>query len=102
MFLEQGAKSFGADERGVTGKDDDVFGVADGAFRNEHGVAGAVLRLLQDGFDIERLDGGGNLFGLMADDGDDFFGVKRQAGADDVIDERAATGADARLWRGWI
>ena len=35
VFLEKGAKSFRANERGVTGKNDDVLGVADGAFRNE-------------------------------------------------------------------
>jgi hypothetical protein len=50
------------------------------------------LRLLQNGFCTERFDDSGNLFGLVADDGDDFFCMKRQAGADDVIRERAATG----------
>jgi len=55
-------------------------------------VAGTVLRLLQNSFDIEKFDGGGNLFGLMADYGDDFFCVERQAGPDYVIDERAAAG----------
>jgi len=92
VFLEQGAKSFRADERRVAGKHDDVFRVADGAFGNEHGVAGAVLRLLQNGLDLKRFDGGGNLFGLVADDGDDFFCMERQAGADDVVNEQTATG----------
>jgi hypothetical protein len=55
-------------------------------------MAGAVLRLLQNCFDAERFDDGGNLFCLVADDGNDFSCVERQAGADDVIDERAATG----------
>jgi hypothetical protein len=55
-------------------------------------VAGAVLRLLQNGFRAERFDGGGNLFGLVSDYSDDFFCVERQAGADHVIDERATTG----------
>ena len=50
------------------------------------------MRLLQDGFDVERFDGRGNLFRLVADDSDDFFRVERQAGADDVIHERVATG----------
>jgi hypothetical protein len=92
VFLKQGAKSFGADERGVAGKDDDVFRVADGALGDEKGVTGAVLGLLQNGFYIERSDGGGNLFGLVADDSDDFLGVKWQTGTDDVINQRAATG----------
>lgn len=92
VFLEEGTKSFGADERRITREDDDVFGVSDGAFGNEHGVAGAVLGLLENGFDFEGFDGGGNLFGLVADDGDDFFGVERQTGADYMIDERAASG----------
>ena len=48
--------------------------------------------MLQNGFDFEGFDGGGDLFGLVADDGDDFFHVQRQAGADDVINQRAATG----------
>jgi hypothetical protein len=55
-------------------------------------VAGAVLRLLQNGFRAERFHGGGNLFGLVADDGDYFFCMERQAGADYVIHELAATG----------
>ncbi len=67
VFLEEGAKSFGANERRVTGKNDDVLGVADGALGNEQGVAGAVLRLLQNDFRAERFDGGGNLFRLVAD-----------------------------------
>jgi hypothetical protein len=92
VFLEEGAKSFGANERRVTGKNDDVLRVADGAFRNEQGVAGAVLRLLQSDFRAERFDGGGNLFRLVADDGNDFFRVERQASADDVIHKRAASG----------
>ena len=92
MFLEKSAESFGADEWRVTREDDDVFRVAEGALRNEHGVAGAVLWLLQNGFDFEGFDGGGNLFGLVADHGDDFFRVEGQAGTDDMIDERAATG----------
>jgi len=54
-------------------------------------VAGAVLRLLKNGGDAEGFDGGGNLFGLVADDGDDFFQMEREAGADDVIHEGAAT-----------
>ncbi len=77
---------------GRDGKNDDVFGVADSAFRNEQGVAGAVLRLLQDGLDFKLLYGCGNLFGLVADHGDYSFGAERQAGADYVIDERAAAG----------
>jgi len=32
------------------------------------------------------------LFGLVADDGNDSFWVERQAGADDVVNERTATG----------
>src|ERR1700756_5752602 len=51
VFLKQGAKSFGADERRVAGKNDDVFRVADGSLGNEQGVAGAVLRLLQKSLD---------------------------------------------------
>ena len=50
------------------------------------------MRLLQNGFDFEWLDSRGNLFSLVPDDGDDFFHVERQAGADDVIYERTATG----------
>src|SRR5882762_8486803 len=50
------------------------------------------LRLLQNGFRAERFDRGGNLFRLVADDGNDFFRVERQAGADDVIHKRAASG----------
>jgi hypothetical protein len=92
VLLEQRAKSFGANERGVTGKDDDELRVANGALGNEHGVAGAVLRQLQNGFDAEWFDEGGNLFCLVADDGNDFSCVERQAGADDVVNERTATG----------
>jgi hypothetical protein len=92
VFLEEGAKSFGADERRVAGENDDVFRVADGAFGDEHGVAGAVLWLLQNGFRTERFDGGGNLFRLVSYYRDDFFRVERQAGADDVVHKRAATG----------
>ena len=32
------------------------------------------------------------MFGLVADDGDDFFCMERQAGSDNVIHERAASG----------
>jgi len=92
VFLEEGAKSLGANERRVTRKNDDVLRVADGAPGNEQGVAGAVLRLLQNGFRAERFDGGGNLFRLVTDDGNDFFRVERQASADDVIHKRTATG----------
>jgi hypothetical protein len=55
-------------------------------------VAGAVLRLLQNGFDIKRFYGGRDLFGLVAYDSNDFFRVQRQAGANYVIYERAAAG----------
>lgn len=92
VFLEESAKSFRADERGVARENDNVFGVADGGFRNQQGVASTVLRLLQDGFDVERFDGGGNLFGLVANDGNYFSCMERQASADDVIHEGAATG----------
>ncbi len=44
------------------------------------------MRMLQNGFNVERFDGCGNLFGLVADYGDDFFCMERQAGADYVID----------------
>ena len=59
----------------------------------EHGVAGAALRLLQHGADSQRLKQGGNLLGLMADDGDDGARLERLAGAHDVLDQRAAAGA---------
>src|ERR1700756_2915277 len=92
VFLQQGAKSFRTNQGGVAGKNDDVLGVADGAFGDEQGVAGAVLRLLQNSFRAERFDRGGNLFRLVANNGNDFFRVERQASANDVIHKRAATG----------
>jgi hypothetical protein len=55
-------------------------------------VAGAVLWLLQNSFDVESSDGCGNLFGLVAYDSNDFFRVERHAGANDVIHKWAATG----------
>lgn len=60
-------------------------------------MAGAILRLLQNGSDIQSLDGGGNLLGLMTHDGNNFFGSQWHTGADDVINERASAGAVENL-----
>ena len=87
MFSEKCAKGFGKDQRSIAGKNDEIFGVADGAFGDEHGMAGAILWLLENGMDAERFDGGNDLVCLMANDGNDFFGAKRKAGANDVINE---------------
>ena len=82
------SKSFervGPNEGRVAGKDDGNFGVSERAARDLHGVTGAVLRLLQDGGRVKRGDGGGDFFGLVADDGDGFFGAQRHAGANDLF-----------------
>jgi len=97
VFREQGAKGFGANQGSIAGKNDEIFGVADGALGDEHRVAGAVLRVLKDRGDAERLDGGDDLAGLMADHRNDFLGAEGKAGADDMIDERTSPGGMENL-----
>ena len=75
------------------GKHDGNLGAAaERTARDQHGVPGAALRLLQDGADTERLEHGGYLVGLMADDGNDRTRLERLAGAHDVFDQGAAAG----------
>ena len=69
MDARQRGQCFGANQRRITRQDDGKFGASGKrAPRNEHGVAGAALGLLQTvrtpSFHT------GDLFGLMADDGD--------------------------------
>jgi hypothetical protein len=52
-----------------------------------------MLRLLQNGFCVERFHYGGDLLGLMADYDDGFFWFERRASAKDVFDKGAAASA---------
>lgn len=54
-------------------------------------MSGTILRLLEHGFDTQRLDSRGELFRLMADYSDDFFRVERKAGAHDMVHKRTAS-----------
>ena len=92
VFLDERAKGFRADQGRIARENNDESGVADFAPGNQQGVAGALLRLLQDGGDIEGFDGCGDFFSLMTDNGDDFFWVERQASAHNVLHDGAATG----------
>ena len=82
-----------AHERSVAGKYDGKFGVTQCAARYLHGVTGAVLRLLQNGGHLIRGDGGGDFFGLVADDDNGLFRAQGHTGAEDLFDESAAAGA---------
>jgi hypothetical protein len=56
-------------------------------------MSGSVLRLLQHSFRAGRLDQCGYLFCLMPYDDHGFLGAKRCRRAQDVLDQRAASGA---------
>ena len=56
-------------------------------------MTGAVLRLLQNSGRSRRGDGCGDIFSPMSDDYDSFFCAKRGAGSDNLLDQRAASGA---------
>ena len=66
--------------------------------RDKHGVAGATLRLLQNGADAQRLQHSGDLLGLVPDDSDDGAWLKRAAGADHMLDESEGRRRGAALW----
>ena len=56
-------------------------------------MPGAVLRMLQNSLRAEGLNHGSNLFGLVPHDDKRLFCAQRRARANDVLDERASSGA---------
>ena len=96
LFVDarQRCQRLGADQRGVSRQHDHVFrAFRKSAPRDEHGVTGALLRLLQDGADAQRLDDRRDLLGLMANHGDNRARFQRLARAHHVFDQRTAAGA---------
>jgi hypothetical protein len=93
MCGEHRAQSFRADQRGIPRQDNRKFRGTQRAARYLHGVTGAVLRLLQHTFCVERLDYCGDLVGLMAYHR---YGSPRfqwNAGGKNVFDQRSSSGA---------
>ena len=90
---------FRADQRGVAGNDQRVLraGFHQRIASDLHGVARAALRHLHDGLCAERLDNRAHGLCLMPDDDEDGTRSQRRAGADDVLDKRAAAGTMQHL-----
>ena len=55
-------------------------------------MAGSVLWLLQDSLRVEFFDGGTDLFGLMADHGNEALGLQRGAATNYVLNESTPAG----------
>jgi len=94
---QQVSQRLGADQRGVARYDDCDLRAADGAARDQHGVAGAVLRLLENGLCAQRLNHRRDVFGLVADDDVDCPRLQRHRRAHHVLDQRASAGAVQHL-----
>jgi hypothetical protein len=86
-------QSFRANERGVAGQHQREFRASERAPGDLHGVACAVLRLLQDRRGPERLDHASHLFRLMPHDDDGFAGFERFTRSHDLFHKSAPTGA---------
>ena len=85
--VDERGESFSAQKRRVARKNHGKLGAAfNGAARDLHGVAGATLRLLQNGLRTQRFGDLPHRFGLMAHDGEELSRFQRLAGADDVLE----------------
>ena len=92
--LQKRAQRSRADERGVSRQHQHVLdAVADGAARHQQGVSRAMLRLLQDCLDAQRLKRCTHVVCLMTHNGEDFLGAQRLAGTNHMLHERSATRA---------
>ncbi len=89
MHSREGLQRFRANERSIPREYDRKLCPAHGALGHLHGVACAVLRLLQNRDSAERLDEGGYLLRLVADDDHRLPRFQRRAATDNVFDERA-------------
>jgi hypothetical protein len=93
MRGNESLERFRAHQRRVTGQYNSKLGSTRSAPRNLHGVAGAVLRLLQDNLRAKRLNYWRYLLRLMAHHDNRFPCSQWRARADDVFDELAPSGA---------
>jgi hypothetical protein len=92
MRGNESLERFRAHQRRVTWQYNSKLGSTHSAARNLHGVAGAVLRLLQDSLRAKRLNYRRYLLRLMAHHDNRFPCAQWRARADDVFDERASPG----------
>jgi hypothetical protein len=60
-------------------------------------VARPSLRLLHDSLHTKRLENGGNIGGLMSDDGNHRARLQRLTGTDDVLDQGTPAGSVQHL-----
>ncbi len=90
MRGDQRLQRFRPNERRIARNNDGDLCISDRPPGNKHRVTGAVLRLLQNGFDVERLDRFRNLLCLMADHGNNPFRRKRQTSTHNTFHERAS------------
>jgi hypothetical protein len=67
--------------------------------RNEHGIAAATLRPLQNTASAQWLDGCGDLLGLFPYDNNYRMRFQRLAGADNLFDKRPSPSAVQNLWQ---
>ena len=90
-------QGFGAHQRGIPREHNCQLRASQSALCHLHGVARAVLRLLQDCSRLEGFNNSGDLLGLVADDNDCFSRLERFASAKNMLHQRASAGAVQHL-----
>jgi len=93
MRGDERLQSFRANERRVARQHQGEFRASERALGDLHGVAGAILRLLQDSRGPERLDHPSHVFRLMPHDDDSFPRLERFTRAHDLFHKGPPTGA---------
>ena len=89
MSLDQRRKRRGSQQRRVPGHYKQIFSAAaDGFARDLHGMPSAALRMLHHRLRAKRLDGCGNLFGLMPHNDNNFSRLQRLASPHHMLHKR--------------